>query len=238
LRGKIYREANRESCRIRETRNRTPQKSRKTHLKRKYGIDQRIYELMLKDQNNCCAICKSDLSDKWTHHASGEERTGRPAIVFANSLESVDQLHIAMSENGVNAAIISGNMDVKQKDKIRRDYQAGKYDCLILTEAGESGLNLQRAKALHHLDIPDTDKSYQQRCGRIDRCGQDGDVKIYDWVTDTPHEKKAEARRIGKKEHASYYQNADIGRDESDMSRHIQAHMIMKHETAGGMADE
>ena len=52
----------------RQWRKDNPRKTKSTDLKKKYGISIEDYEILLKTQNNTCAICSSELNNPCVDH--------------------------------------------------------------------------------------------------------------------------------------------------------------------------
>lgn len=72
-------------------------------------------------------------------------------------------------------AVITGDTSAKERDRIEKDFQSGKYDGLALSEiAGGEALTLTAAPTIIVLDKPWTPTTYDQVLGRIDRIGQKG----------------------------------------------------------------
>lgn len=143
-------------------------------------------------------VIEHDLEKGQWRHKDGTMRTGKPAIVFSASKRDVHMLRDHFEGRGHRVAVITGDVSSRDRDKIRKDYKAGRYDLLIATSAAEEGLNVQAAKAVHHYDVPLTAKSHAQRSGRAYRQGQKGDVDVHDWHTDADFEVRARQRLMRK----------------------------------------
>lgn len=65
------------------------------------------------------------------------------------------------------------DIPITRKHRIMRDFQAGKFDVLVLTyKAGGVGINFQRASTILMADVPLFNQEYQQAVGRVARYGQ------------------------------------------------------------------
>ena len=133
---------------------------------------------------------------------------GKPGVVFAHHLETVAQVRDALEADGHRVVHLVGSDSGAEKDRKRLQFAPDggatpEADIFILSDAGATGLNLQRGKWLAHVDVPLTSVVHEQRSARIDRMGQTEDVEIHDLVSDTPYDLTAE-RRLRKK--------ADLGR--------------------------
>jgi SNF2 family DNA or RNA helicase len=123
-------------------------------------------------------------------------------------------------------------MSSDQKSKERLRFSPGKgveaeVDILIATDAGQTGLNLQRGKFLAHLDVPLTQKAWDQRSARIYRRGQTDDVTVHTLMADAPEDEIALARMQRKGKASAIFQghSATLGHsevlDDSGLSRRI-----------------
>lgn len=132
-----------------------------------------------------------------------DERKGKPGVVFCHRLGAVDEIAKQLSARGHKVAVISGGMDSKQKDAVRRKFQpedgsAPEADVLVCSDAAAVGANMQRGKWLLQYDTPDTAMVHAQRAGRIHRLGQTQDVEVADLVADHPVEAAARKRLAEK----------------------------------------
>lgn len=70
---KLYRKTNGDKCRLYLIKNKD--RIRNNRLKREYGITLEQYKKMLKDQNECCALCKNKRPLRVDHdHRTGKVR--------------------------------------------------------------------------------------------------------------------------------------------------------------------
>lgn len=72
--------------------------------------------------------------------------------------------------------IISGGVNEKDRDKHRRDFSDQKFRCLIMTDAGKAGLNLQACETMINFELPWNPATLKQRIGRMHRSGQEHKV--------------------------------------------------------------
>lgn len=143
---------------------------------------------------------------------------GEPVVIFARRLEAVKQIHAAMEAEGIKAVSITGSDSATEKGaKIGKFQGAGgkpEADVIILSDAGATGANLQRGKALIHMDQPYTFKTHNQRSARIWRIGQDRDVTIHNILADHEFDRKARERVKRKSILASIYADPVEGLDD------------------------
>ena len=191
------------------------------------AINQKVQQLT--------AVLKHDVTEgTWTDRAGNVQR-GKPSIVFTDRAEEAHDLADHLKSQGLRAAVYHGGLDGKARAKVIEGFQppkgrAREHDVLVMTSAGEAGINLQDGKVLHNMDVPQTFKSHQQRAGRAYRQGQQGNVEIHNWHTDTPYEQNA-LRRLRRKEGLGAVQGSPLpGQDESGVAFHHHAALARKHE--------
>jgi len=127
-----------------------------------------------------------------TLHAFVQSRIAEKGagLVFAHSIEAQKQIAGYLKSKGIKVGTLSGSDPGAKRERTRQDFQAGKFDVLCLSDAGSTGLNLQRAAFCCNFDSPYTAKTYEQRIGRMERLGQTNpDMKVLDLVTTTPYER-------------------------------------------------
>jgi len=132
-----------------------------------------------------------------------------------------------MRKQGIRADMIDGSMSSDQKEAARQKFNPAKggvpeTDVLICTDSCQTGLNLQRSKWLAHLDVPMTDKAFQQRNARMYRRGQDEDVTVHLPLLDAPEERIALARVQRKAELGNLVQSRSDLLDDSGLTRLIE----------------
>jgi len=134
---------------------------------------------------------------QWTVNKAKEMvAAGKAGCVFSKSSQAAKMLRDEMEKQGIRVGLIDGSLSSVQKDEVRSKFQSDKpeYDMLILTDAGQTGINLTRGKELVHYDCPETQKAYEQRSARIHRLKQTDDTVIHVPQLDTPEERIAWAR--------------------------------------------
>lgn len=126
------------------------------------------------------------------------ERKGKPGVVFAHHLDRVKEIAERLKSEGHRVVVMTGAHSSKEKDQIKRAFQRGDHDILVVSDAGAVGANLQRGKWLAQFDTPMTAMVHAQRNGRIHRIGQTEDVELLDLVADHPEERSARDRLARK----------------------------------------
>lgn len=170
---------------------------------------------------------------QWTDKF-GRAHTGKPSIIFTDSAQEAEMLHEHLKSRGLRSAFYHGGLDAKQRESVRLGFQPErgepKHDVVVCTSAAEAGINMQRAKVIHHFDVPQTEKSHAQRSGRAYRQGQEGDVEIHNWHTDADYEQNA-LRRLKRKEGLAAVFQAPIGNlDETGIAAAYHAAQADQHQ--------
>lgn len=130
---------------------------------------------------------------------AAKDRQGKPGVVFARSLDAVEKITDRLTKAGFRVATITGKDSAREKDRKRQMFHpdgdvAPEADILVASDAGATGMNIQRGQWLWQHDTPDTAMTHAQRQGRINRIGQQNDVELLDAVADHPEERKARDR--------------------------------------------
>jgi hypothetical protein len=115
----------------------------------------------------------------------GHLQAGRKVVVFSQWLEMLHLLETRLrTELGVGVARLDGSLSAGQRSTLVQLFQEGdSVQVLLLSRAGDTGLNLQTASALIHMETPWNPAVLEQRSSRIYRIGQTRDVIIQRIVT-------------------------------------------------------
>lgn len=126
------------------------------------------------------------------------ERKGKPGVVFAHSLEAVKAITARLEGEGHRVVSLTGADSSSEKERKRLMFNPesgeAQADILIASDAGATGMNVQRGEWLVQMDTPQTAMTHGQRQGRIFRTGQKNNVELTDLVADHPEERKARDR--------------------------------------------
>lgn len=97
------------------------------------------------------------------------EKAGGMESLLANSFSVYDEAERILSENGLRVAVVHDFKTDIQKAKLKADFNAGRYDCLLgSTSKLGTGWNLnERLVANHNIDLPLRPGDLEQRNGRI-----------------------------------------------------------------------
>jgi len=168
------------------------------------------------------------------------ERSGKPGVVFAHSRAAVEQLRAKLEAAGHKVVTITGSDSPEEKDRKRLAFApesgAPTADILVASDAGATGLNLQRGQWLVEYDTPDTAMVHGQRQGRIFRTGQKQDVELIDLVGDHRSERRARERLHKKYGLRELMTSPMDGLDDSGLAHFLHARGVYDGIAAGATA--
>lgn len=109
-----------------------------------------------------------------------EDRTQK-VIVFTEFVATQTYLQELLVNRGYTVTILNGGMSIDERNAAMQEFKAS-TSIFISTDAGGEGLNLQFANIIINYDLPWNPMKIEQRCGRVDRIGQQRDVHIYNFI--------------------------------------------------------
>lgn len=109
-----------------------------------------------------------------------EDRTQK-VIIFTEFVATQTYLQELLVNRGYTVTILNGGMSIDERNAAMQEFKAS-TSIFISTDAGGEGLNLQFANIIINYDLPWNPMKIEQRCGRIDRIGQQRDVHIYNFI--------------------------------------------------------
>ena len=101
------------------------------------------------------------------------------AIIFRNTKAGVDGLVRHLKHRGIKSRAIHGNFSQAKRNKVLKDFKAGKFDILIATDVAARGLDIKGVSHVINYDIPRDPKDYVHRIGRTGRAGQKGKAILF-----------------------------------------------------------
>lgn len=106
-------------------------------------------------------------------------------IIFTEFVATQQYLQNLLVSKGYTVSILNGGMGIDKQNEALREFR-NSSNIFISTDAGGEGLNLQFSNVIINYDLPWNPMKIEQRCGRVDRIGQQRDVHIYNFIiTDT-----------------------------------------------------
>jgi superfamily II DNA/RNA helicase len=106
------------------------------------------------------------------------EIAGRPArtLFFVRTKHGADRLARQLSQAGVEAAAIHGNLNQNQRRRALAGFAAGHPRVLVATNVAARGIHVDDVELVVHFDPPNDHKDYLHRSGRTARAGASGMV--------------------------------------------------------------
>ena len=155
-----------------------------------------------------------------------DQKAGKRSIIFSDRVKELSMLHDHLTKQGLKVGLLHGSMSSKETAdfmaKANPERGEPEFDTVLLSKAGEAGLNLQPYSVQHNYDVPQTGKSHLQRSGRIHRSGQLNDVEVHDWHTDHAYERAGRRRLRQKFDLGSGFTSSSSLRDENGLVAHYE----------------
>jgi len=173
------------------------------------------------------------LVDDVLNHASA--RKGKPGVVFAHNREAVKMLAERLEKAGHRVVTITGSDSGKDKERKRLLFnpEGGEpgADILVASDAGATGMNIQRGQWLYQFDTPQTAMTHAQRQGRIFRTGQKNDVELIDGVADHPEVHKARERLSKKYGLRELMTSSMEGLDDTGIAHFLKHRQVLQQDS-------
>jgi superfamily II DNA or RNA helicase len=171
--------------------------------------------------------------------AKAAERKGKPGVVFAHSLKQVQMLAERLEKAGHRVVTITGKDGPKEKERKRRMFKPeqgeAQADILVASDAGATGMNVQRGQWLYQADTPMTAMTHAQRNGRIFRTGQENDVELIDAVPDHPEVHRARDRLQRKYGLRDLMTSSLEGLDETGIAQFLRERQVREADSPGAL---
>jgi superfamily II DNA or RNA helicase len=167
-------------------------------------------------------------------HARMRVDQGKPGIIFAHNRDAVQHLHDALKAAGIRVGTLTGQHTAGEKNRVRQAFQPEQgdpsIDVLVASDAGATGLNLQRGQWLHQYDIPQTAMIKEQRDGRIHRLGQTNPVELSISRTRTPYDAQAWQRLQTKRMLGEVFQSPADQLDDTGLAQYLHHAAVQQDE--------
>jgi ATP-dependent RNA helicase RhlE len=96
------------------------------------------------------------------------------ALVFVRTKRGADRLATRLRGRGVDTAAMHGDLPQRTRERVLREFEAGKVRTLVATDVAARGLDLEAIAHVINYDPPDDHTGYVHRVGRTGRAGRDG----------------------------------------------------------------
>ncbi|XP_038126436.1 ATP-dependent RNA helicase DDX51 [Cyprinodon tularosa] len=98
-----------------------------------------------------------------------------PILCFTNSRETAHRLHrLVQLFGGVHVAEFSSRLSPGERKSTLKDFEQGKIQLLISTDAAARGIDINGVKCVLNYDAPQYIRTYVHRVGRTARAGKSG----------------------------------------------------------------
>ena len=142
---------------------------------------QRLLELAVRVEQAGPDARAEALYEQMMQLAQEDSEPSKKFLIFTEFTATQEMLTEFLEGRGYPVAILNGGMDIAERkaavEAFRHDAQV-----LISTDAGGEGLNMQFAHVVINFDLPYNPMRVEQRIGRVDRIGQNHEVKAINLV--------------------------------------------------------
>ncbi|WP_022893922.1 DEAD/DEAH box helicase [Agromyces subbeticus] len=101
--------------------------------------------------------------------------TGR-RILFMRTKHHAKKLAKKLTEQGIPAVDLHGNLSQPQRDRNLAAFSDGSANVMVATDVAARGVHVDNIELVIHVDPPMEHKAYLHRSGRTARAGSEGDV--------------------------------------------------------------
>jgi len=110
------------------------------------------------------------------------DSAARPAIVYAPSRKSAEELATRFNQKFRSAAYHAG-LDPSTRDRVQRDFLAGKLEVVVATIAFGMGVDKADIRTVVHVALPGSVEAFYQEIGRAGRDGnQSRSILLYSFA--------------------------------------------------------
>jgi ATP-dependent RNA helicase RhlE len=95
-------------------------------------------------------------------------------LVFTRTKIGADALFSRLEAAGVNATVLHGDRDMKQRQRALDAFASGKVRVLVATDVAQRGLDIDGISHVINYDVPQNPEDYVHRIGRTGRAGASG----------------------------------------------------------------
>jgi ATP-dependent RNA helicase RhlB len=97
-------------------------------------------------------------------------------MVFINTKRQAELVWGFLQGNGIESAVLSGDVPQKQRLRLLRHFQEGRLPVLVATDVAARGLHIPAVSHVINYDLPEDPEDYVHRIGRTARAGAAGDA--------------------------------------------------------------
>lgn len=100
----------------------------------------------------------------------GDERV----IIFANMKSEVRKLSEQLKRNGIDCALLSGDVPQYKREKRLEQFRSGRVKVLVATDVAGRGIHIEKISHVINFTLPYEPEDYVHRIGRTGRAGEEG----------------------------------------------------------------
>ncbi len=127
---------------------------------------------------------------------------GEKAIVFAQHTHNC-LFPLAMHLSKHKPLVYCGETPIEEKERVKTAFKGNGGNLLLMSDAGQVGLNFQECRYLLHYQTPISHAAYEQRSNRISRIDSEFDsISVIRFVCDGTVEERIEDTMQGRREMA------------------------------------
>jgi ATP-dependent RNA helicase RhlB len=104
------------------------------------------------------------------------EQQATRTLIFVNTKRTAETITAYLEGNGIQAAVISGDIPQNQREKLLEDFEAGTLPVMVATDVAARGLHIPDVSHVINFDLPQEAEDYVHRIGRTARAGAAGDA--------------------------------------------------------------
>ncbi|MBK1641374.1 DEAD/DEAH box helicase [Chromatium okenii] len=97
-------------------------------------------------------------------------------MVFVNTKREADRVWGYLQGNGINTAVLSGDVPQNKRLQLLRDFTDGTLPVLVGTDVAARGLHIPDVTHVVNYDLPEDPEDYVHRIGRTARAGAAGEA--------------------------------------------------------------
>ncbi|MDH3563576.1 MAG: ATP-dependent RNA helicase RhlB [Gammaproteobacteria bacterium] len=105
-----------------------------------------------------------------------QHRDPTRSLVFTNTKDMAENIAATLKGNGLNAAVLSGDVPQTSRLRILLDFTEGRLPVLVATDVAARGLHIPDVSHVFNYDLPQNAEDYVHRIGRTARAGASGDA--------------------------------------------------------------
>lgn len=100
-------------------------------------------------------------------------------IVFASTVQMVNEISKGLKNNGVDTVYFSGSLDDRSRKKAIREIRSNKYSVIVASDLLSRGIDIPDVTDVISVDLPSDLDFYHHRAGRSGRFGKSGDSWVF-----------------------------------------------------------